>query len=726
MPVTRRPLSGPGPSGLFTALVLLLSSAAHAFTPTPEQVRAVADDLLVDQSVEVHRLDVPRRLFADPRPFELDVEIAGVVRTLSLVPHSVRSPDFRLLVQTDAGIAEVTPVPRTTTYRGFVRDTPGSRVTASVIEGRLHASIDLATGSPMWRVQPVDHADPSLPDDAHAIYNDADVIAPAGRCGNDHSDDSPAETQASISLRSGTGCFAIAQIALDADYEYYLLNGQSVSNTLADMEMILNDASSTFESELGITHTVSVALVRTTDNDGYGATDSSALLNQVRDVWTPLSNVYEHDLVQLFTGKVLDGNIIGRAFIGTVCNPTDDVSLVRSRWTPSLSLRAILTAHELGHNWSSPHDNEQGSACGATPFGFIMNPAITGGLTQSFSQCSRAFINAERDAAGCLSGDDPAVGNAANDSVTADDDTPTLIDVLGNDDPGCGAELVLPSVTSSNGGTLDIIPANGPERDQIRYTPPPVLPTGSDAFTYQISNAFGTASADVSIDIESTIQPVTLESPEPGIEARIWNLPDLSQGRYEAIPDFGTLGPPDLVLIEPQINVPSAISPFLDPSVDVDFADYFQGYLLIDTTDEYAFQIQSNDGSRVFIGGVLVIENDGWKGFFSTASGNITLQQGYHLIRVEHFNDGLASGLILSYESDAVPFQIVPETKFFIEGSPDACPGDINNDGQTSVGDILDYLALWSADDPDADTNMDGLFSVGDILDYLALWADGC
>lgn len=56
-----------------------------------------------------------------------------------------------------------------------------------------------------------------------------------------------------------------------------------------------------------------------------------------------------------------------------------------------------------------------------------------------------------------------------------------------------------------------------------------------------------------------------------------------------------------------------------------------------------------------------------------------------------------------------------------------ACPADWNSDGQTAVGDILDFLAAWSqGTDSRADRNSDGRYAVGDILDYLAVWAMGC
>lgn len=55
------------------------------------------------------------------------------------------------------------------------------------------------------------------------------------------------------------------------------------------------------------------------------------------------------------------------------------------------------------------------------------------------------------------------------------------------------------------------------------------------------------------------------------------------------------------------------------------------------------------------------------------------------------------------------------------------CPADLNRDNVATVGDILDFLSLWSNGISDrADINKDGFYTVGDILDYLAIWAEGC
>ncbi len=51
-----------------------------------------------------------------------------------------------------------------------------------------------------------------------------------------------------------------------------------------------------------------------------------------------------------------------------------------------------------------------------------------------------------------------------------------------------------------------------------------------------------------------------------------------------------------------------------------------------------------------------------------------------------------------------------------------ACPCDLTGDGDVSVLDLLDFLALWFPQDPAADFNDDTIVNVLDLLDFLACW----
>ena len=93
-------------------------------------------------------------------------------------------------------------------------------------------------------------------------------------------------------------------------------------------------------------------------------------------------------LAHLFTGRDLAGSVVGVAIIGGICLSSG----VAVSQTGGLgTVGALIAAHEFGHNFGSPHDNEAGSACAATPGAFLMNPGING--SDQFSDCSIEQIN---------------------------------------------------------------------------------------------------------------------------------------------------------------------------------------------------------------------------------------------------------------------------------------------------------------------------------------------
>jgi hypothetical protein len=65
----------------------------------------------------------------------------------------------------------------------------------------------------------------------------------------------------------------------------------------------------------------------------------------------------------------------------------------------------------------------------------------------------------------------------------------------------------------------------------------------------------------------------------------------------------------------------------------------WQGYLNFDQTAGYTFSTSSDDGSRLYIDGQLVVNNDGDHGL-TTKTGSAFLQRGWHSVKVVYYNSG--------------------------------------------------------------------------------------
>ncbi len=122
-------------------------------------------------------------------------------------------------------------------------------------------------------------------------------------------------------------------------------------------------------------------------------------------------------------------------------------------------------------------------------------------------------------------------------------------------------------------------------------------------------------------------------------------------GDWNALPDFGTLTPSGSSTSEKvQLGLekfPEYIGLRLDGTIEVPASGI------------YRFQLTSDDGSRLWIDGELVVDNDGLHGAVAKV-GAIALAKGAHNIRVDYFNKTGGSALSLSMALSGKPFAEVP------------------------------------------------------------------
>ena len=85
----------------------------------------------------------------------------------------------------------------------------------------------------------------------------------------------------------------------------------------------------------------------------------------------------------------------------------------------------------------------------------------------------------------------------------------------------------------------------------------------------------------------------------------------------------------------------------------------FAGYVRIPSRGVYTFHTLSNDGSVLFIGDELVVDNDSPHPA-RLRSGQIALEPGFHLFRLEYFQAGAARALEVHVEGPGMPKQQVP------------------------------------------------------------------
>jgi hypothetical protein len=329
---------------IVVALSIVAVSTAHAGASELDALR---------QGLGVSRMSIQSlRLGSSERTIPLD--LGGRHVTLVLERSHLRAPEFHVLVQAEDGALQETQAAPAASYRGTVLEIPGSVVGGTIRNGQLHAAVALGDGR-LFYVQPLTELDPASDPDRHAVYDAADVVGVEGTCATS---ERPVIVPPVVEGSEGTAAAAVirtAELAFDADFEFFTLNGGSVNATVADIENVMSAVNAVYERDCALTHQITTIIVRSVASDPYTSTDPSQLLTEFRNHWNTSQTGVVRDVAHLMTGKNLDGGIIGVSSVGAVCNRARAYGVSQSRFTSNQGRRCALTAHELGHSWNAVH-----------------------------------------------------------------------------------------------------------------------------------------------------------------------------------------------------------------------------------------------------------------------------------------------------------------------------------------------------------------------------------
>jgi len=327
-----------------------------------------------------------------PQHAFVEVSLDGEPVQLSVFRSSVRAPDFRVLLKGENGVEEFTPAP-SRVYKGNVVGDGESRVSGTIIDGAFSGSI--IVGDEYWGVQPLTEAFPDADPDTYVVYESDETYQGLWHCGVD---DNVIAHPRDVEAPAGPigGGLKVAELAFDADFELFSQDFGSNEQAVIDfIETRTAGVNAIYEAEVGITHVITEIIVRTNVNDPYTTSNPSSLLGQFQNHWNSQQQGVQRDVAHLWTGKNLQGGVIGIAFLNGVCSTFQGYGL-SERFTSNSLLLNCLMAHELGHNWSANHcDGTQGCAImcsgingcgnGCTTFGTFATNSITN--FASFANC---------------------------------------------------------------------------------------------------------------------------------------------------------------------------------------------------------------------------------------------------------------------------------------------------------------------------------------------------
>ncbi len=321
--------------------------------------------------------------------FKTQIPVDGEMVTLDLAPHSIRAEFYEVRVQVADGSFEIHPPGPIRTMRGTITEIPGATVAGSLMPEGLMANIILPDNRTFW-VEPIGHRVEHGEFTHHAVYAGSEVIPNGGICKTDHAGHDHGEHVDAPRGANCTGTICVTQLACDADFEYFQDWG-SVASVENRINSVINSVNNQYESQCNITHTITTIIVRTSEPDPYTSTNSDNLLSQFRSEWLNNQGGVQRDVAKLFTGKSIDGSVIGQAWtIGGICT-NSAYCHSQSDCCGSFACTTDLCAHELGHLWGAFH-----CSCPSN----TMNPSIT--CTNNFTAGSINSITSHRDSRTCL------------------------------------------------------------------------------------------------------------------------------------------------------------------------------------------------------------------------------------------------------------------------------------------------------------------------------------
>ncbi|MCA9117901.1 MAG: HEAT repeat domain-containing protein, partial [Planctomycetaceae bacterium] len=97
------------------------------------------------------------------------------------------------------------------------------------------------------------------------------------------------------------------------------------------------------------------------------------------------------------------------------------------------------------------------------------------------------------------------------------------------------------------------------------------------------------------------------------------------------------------------------------------FALKFTGMISVPKSGRYTFYTSSDDGSRLFVDGQQIVNNDGLHGM-TEKSGKVQLSAGLHDLVVTYFDNGGGDGLVVSWAGPGVKKQEIPVESLSISG----------------------------------------------------------
>jgi alpha-L-fucosidase len=240
-----------------------------------------------------------------------------------------------------------------------------------------------------------------------------------------------------------------------------------------------------------------------------------------------------------------------------------------------------------------------------------------------------------------------------------------VLDIMGN--PDVSNPPMISSETDIFVDALEVSVTSDRENVEIRYTLNGSSPTKSSGLirgrlrlseTTVVSARCYRGGKPVSAEVRKEfvkVRPVpsaNLENVVKGIRFAYF------EGDWDNLPNFSKLKP---------VKVGTLTTFDFSPRRENDhFGFEYKSYLQVPKDGVYVFSTDSDDGSRLYVGDNLVVDNDGLHGM-TMRDGVAALAAGLHQLRVTYFDKTGGDGLKVYWKGPNISKQIIPDSLLFIK-----------------------------------------------------------
>ncbi len=146
----------------------------------------------------------------------------------------------------------------------------------------------------------------------------------------------------------------------------------------------------------------------------------------------------------------------------------------------------------------------------------------------------------------------------------------------------------------------------------------------------------------------------------PGLVGEYYSI----GGQIERFPEIGNGVKPVLRRVDRRIDFGCNDDGFAGTRLRDYFFVRWTGIIRVPRDGKYVFFTNSDDGSRLYVGDKLVVDNGGLHAMLEKA-GEVELKTGDHPIRVDFFENDGGAGCMLSWDPPGGPKEVIPEGVLF-------------------------------------------------------------